>query len=361
MSSQKYNGYYFALEGIRGVAAILVAIRHTGSVFHPIRSPTSFLAVDVFFLLSGFVLAVNYHDKLANKTISAMDFFILRLIRIYPLYLIGSLIGFVALIANAGAIVPSYPLILAKALFFVPSLSQDGSLYPLNPPAWSLFAELLMGAIYGAWLSRASQRVIGIVVILSGCLLAYGILHNGSADIGYQYNLFYYSVIRVGFSFGVGMLLYINLRHIENMFPRIGNWGTLGVLIASALLLIVPIRHGHMLQPLYSLLAVFILFPILITIALRCQPTGRVRTCSVWLGKLSFPLYVFHVPLLSLIEFVFHRLSGVDIDRYAPWAGPPVLLFICLVAVLADVLLDEPVRRFLRRTWFHIKRTGYPA
>ena len=77
---------YATLDGIRGIAAALVAMRHAGALFPGWDFPNSGLAVDLFFVISGFVVASAYDRRLADGlTLGA--FMRIRLIRLYPLYL----------------------------------------------------------------------------------------------------------------------------------------------------------------------------------------------------------------------------------------------------------------------------------
>lgn len=85
--------FYPVLEGLRGAAAILVLFRHIPTYAPPINFQMSYLAVDLFFVLSGFVIANSYEQKLTSEKMSFKEFAVLRVIRIFPLYIIGSLIG----------------------------------------------------------------------------------------------------------------------------------------------------------------------------------------------------------------------------------------------------------------------------
>jgi peptidoglycan/LPS O-acetylase OafA/YrhL len=82
---------FATLDGLRGVAAIAVTSLHFRFELGKFLLPHSYLAVDFFFVLSGFVLAYAYEDRL-SEGMKPIQFLRLRVIRLYPLYLIGTLI-----------------------------------------------------------------------------------------------------------------------------------------------------------------------------------------------------------------------------------------------------------------------------
>jgi peptidoglycan/LPS O-acetylase OafA/YrhL len=355
------KGFYFALEGIRGIAAILVAIRHLAFIYIPVESPTSFLAVDLFFILSGFVLAANYERKLRDRSLTPQAFFTLRIIRIYPLYIIGSMIGCAVLTLDPAVSSASLAGFAARAVVFVPQMDRSLPVYPLDHPAWSLFAELAMCGVYGLWLARASNRIVALVGAVSGCLLLFGIVHTGSADIGYQQSLFVFGLVRIGFSFSVGVLIFRRFAARSTAVRHIGNLGTALVLIAAGAFLLAPVRQGTTASIAYSTLAVFIAFPALIALAVRCQPTGVVRFLSVWLGKLSFPLYVFHVPVGTAMSAAALALTGREITALAAWIAPAAFLAIAALSLVADAFVDIPIRRYLRERLVGGRRRPLPT
>src|SRR6201992_288482 len=109
--------HYEILDGLRGVAAIAVVIFHCFEVFtfdHRFVQLMNhgYLAVDFFFLLSGFVIAYAYDDRWG--TMSTWDFFQRRLIRLQPMVVMGSLIGAALFYAQAGAL---FPMIAATPLW----------------------------------------------------------------------------------------------------------------------------------------------------------------------------------------------------------------------------------------------------
>ncbi|MGE0829924.1 MAG: acyltransferase family protein, partial [Hyphomonadaceae bacterium] len=143
---------FLALDGLRGIAAVAVLLRHFGSAAGPVRLPESYLAVDLFFLLSGFVLAHAYEQRL-RAGMSFWDFLKARFIRLYPLYFLGTAIGAAGAFwlasrnwghAEFGEMLGS----LSFNLAFLPSAFHEHNPFPYNGPAWSLFYEMLASVIF---------------------------------------------------------------------------------------------------------------------------------------------------------------------------------------------------------------------
>jgi peptidoglycan/LPS O-acetylase OafA/YrhL len=191
-----------ALDALRGVAAFAVLLYHLqdSGVFHV--APRGYLAVDFFFLLSGFVVAKAYEDKLL-KGWSTREFFQVRLRRIYPLHVIGSLVGMsahlvvAALNGDWGHAVTTLA-VTAAALAFVPLTRADpkSSVFPLIPAAWSLFWELAINIVFALTVRRLSNRVLQLTIAAAGIGFLGVCLWTASANIGSTAGSFPYGVFR---------------------------------------------------------------------------------------------------------------------------------------------------------------------
>jgi len=133
------------LDGLRGVAAIVVVLFH--AIFGAWVPRFGYLAVDLFFILSGFVLSHAY-DKRFVAGMSVAEFLSLRVVRLYPLYLLGLVLGLCVVRINPSIMdAPAAGVLLnfVLNLFDLPGMEIPGTLYrelfPLNVPLWSLFFE----------------------------------------------------------------------------------------------------------------------------------------------------------------------------------------------------------------------------
>ncbi len=333
---------YFALDAMRGIAAIAVFLHHGNALSHPLVAAAGYRAVDLFFVLSGFVLTHSYEDRLLAGY-GVRRFMLDRLVRLYPLYLVGALLGIAgAWIAYrlGGGQLGLHTLVPAtlSLLVFLPSptWSYTGELVPLNVPCWSLFLELLANLAFALclrWLTTA-RLVLGVVVA-GTCLAAIAIAH-GNANLGSDWATITGGLSRVTFSFFLGCLLY---RLKPSRMIR-SHWAWL-LPVATIPLLCLGSEELVM-----DLLCIFILFPILIGAGAMFETPGH-RLPSM-LGDTSYGLYVVHVPAILLVYKAFSFLKS-DANRFAPATGLMLLFALLVFVVLADRWYDRPVRRYLKR------------
>ncbi len=158
--------HYALLDGLRGVAALLVVWYHifegyafAGGIIVEVVNH-GYLAVDFFFILSGFVISYAYDDRIGKK-FTFNGLLKRRLIRLHPMVIMGALIGTVAYCIQGrmqwnGTQVPFHIIIgsLLLGLFFIPILPKsiydvrgNGEMFPLNGPCWSLFFEYIVNQI----------------------------------------------------------------------------------------------------------------------------------------------------------------------------------------------------------------------
>ncbi|MEG3089492.1 acyltransferase family protein [Sphingomonas sp. PB4P5] len=294
---------YHTLDAIRGVAAFCVVMLHGSGWFGPLKASGGYLAVDLFFALSGFIIADVYEPRFAAG-LTARAFIWQRAVRFWPLYMLGTLIGlFVAVIAT-----PSWWLApqAAGATLFLPSGATH--LYPLNKVAWSLGLELLANLVFVLVWRSATVRNLLIVIGLSAVVLVLVALRDGNLEGGFALATLDTGLARVTFSFSLGVLLYRllpRLRHIP--FPA---W--ILVLLPYPLML-------RSFGPLYDLALVMIAFPILLLLAAKNQIRSGVWLAS-GLGLASYALYAVHKPLTSLIDNAAEHV-GINLSEYAVWSG----------------------------------------
>ncbi len=197
------------LDGIRGVAALLVVMRHADPYFKGLPRTESYLAVDLFFVLSGFVLAYSYQARL-DAGMTAIRFMRLRLIRLYPLYALGLAIAVAAVVFEAfcGVAPPAWievATLLAAFMLPSPVYGAPAGIFPLNGPSWSLFFELAANAVMGAGWRVLSNRVLVVACVVFGASLAAVTINLRSANFGDLWITFPVGFGRACFSFFAGV------------------------------------------------------------------------------------------------------------------------------------------------------------
>ena len=168
--------FFCTLDGIRGLAAILVAMSHTLPFLRPATLDEAHLAVDIFFLLSGVVLANAYEERLLSG-LGVWRFAMIRAVRLYPLYALGCLITVIAALAGIRADIPPEDLLLfvALAVFLLPNpFMGNDQIFPLNGPSWTLFFEMLANMYYAVVIHSLTTRHLVTIMLVSALGLAQG-------------------------------------------------------------------------------------------------------------------------------------------------------------------------------------------
>lgn len=364
--------HYELLDGLRGVAALLVVFYHIfeglsfaagGTLITTINH--GYLAVDFFFILSGFVIGYAYDDRW-KRNMTLGNFFTRRLIRLHPMIIMGTIIGAITFCIQGsvqwdGSHVATSAVMLAllAAMFFIPAypgagydVRGNGEIFSLNGPSWSLFFEYIGNILYALFIHRLSNRGLAILVALSGIGLAWFALFDivGYGMLGVGWTLdganFWGGMLRMLFPFSLGMLL---SRHFRPIKTRGAFW------ICSAVLLIlfcVPYIEGKSpvcLNGVYELICIALIFPALVWIAASGKTTDKqsTRICR-FLGDISFPLYAIHYPLMYLfyawlIKNKLYTLTECWQMAALVYTGSILLAYLCLKCY------DEPVRKWLSR------------
>jgi peptidoglycan/LPS O-acetylase OafA/YrhL len=368
--------HYEILDGLRGVAALLVLWYHVHEGFSfasgaPVIEGINhgYLAVDFFFILSGFVIAYAYDDRL-GKSLSLGGFFKRRLIRLHPMVVLGAIWGATCFFMQGsvqwdGTHVATSAVMIALlcAMFFIPAapgcvyeVRGNGESFPLNGPAWSLFFEYIGNILYALFIRRLSDKGLSVLVALLG--IAWGAFAifdcSGYGNIGVGWSLidygFFSGLLRMLFPFTLGMWVCRNFKPIA---VRGAFWLCSAVLL---LIFLVPnITSGGVvsLNGVYEIFCIAVLFPGIVTLGASGNLSGKIasRVCS-YLGNLSFPLYITHYPAM----YLFYAWM-IDTGRCTLADTWQVTIGVCawniLFATACMKFYDLPVRKMLARKFLH--------
>lgn len=330
--------HYPALDGLRGIAAVAVAVYHLRTVLGiPLGLDNAPLAVDFFFMLSGFVLAHGYSDSL-NAGNAFQNYLLRRVIRLYPLVVLGTVIGALAHAVPCDLSTATLIRLTAQGAVLVPELGSHpdaATFMALDPPAWSLFFEMVASVLFGLGLWRGRLRIALSALAVSGCALAWAALHYGSFDTGWSYDSIGAGMARVGFAFGLGVVLHRAHRSGVRAPVKPGFWS-----LASIFGLLIFSGFSSLA---FQFFCVFVLFPIILLAAAEIQGKEPVAF-NRWSGEISFPLYILHWPVYLWVGIVAARMG---FDRFPVLLAATALLSAGIVAVVAYLSFDRPVRRWL--------------
>lgn len=339
------------LDAIRGIAAIFVLLRHAAPLL-VIPFHRSYLAVDVFFLLSGFVIAHAYDDRLRGGTMSARSFMALRLIRLYPVYLLALVLSLAVMAGmpwgadRPGAASDIVQATVLASLFLPARMEGYTALFPINSPCWSLFFELLVNLAYAAARPLLSDRVLLAIAGTAAAAAAVLASRCGNLDLGYNWQPVSVGggLARATFGFTTGLLVH---RHRARLFaavralPWLSPW--MGVLLAVAVLCSPALPRANWLA---DLACVFAILPVAVIVAASGHPaTPSLARLLVAIGVASYPIYVLHRPVINVVLLSMH---GVPAPGPAI-AGAAMVLLLFALALQVDRHYDVPLRRWLRR------------
>lgn len=357
--------HYEILDALRGVAALIVVWYHIYECF-PLDYQIfkhGYLAVDFFFILSGFVIGYAYDNRWKSMTKGA--FMKRRLIRLHPMVIMGLLLGVITFIIQGaqqwdGSKVATSMIMIAVLLnlFMLPNIPGsptevrgNGEMSPLNGPTWSLFFEYIANIFYMLFLRKLSNKALTIFTTISAvALIAYAVVDiPGYGTIGVGWTLadtnFIGGLLRVTFPFSAGLLISRKFKPIKIK----GAFCICSLMLLGLLaVLFINIGGSTLFNRLYDIFAIIFLFPLILYLGASGgvnskKPNRFYRT----LGDLSYPLYLVHYPFMYLF---YHYIGFPNTFRTPSETWPyHILLFVgnILLAFIILKLYDEPVRKWL--------------
>jgi peptidoglycan/LPS O-acetylase OafA/YrhL len=336
---------YLTLDALRGVAALAVVVVHVPMVLGLPQQVSSGLAVDLFFILSGFVVEHAYGDHLRHE-MTFSRFITVRMIRLYPLYVVGLTVYALFFLARQMWLPRGLVPAVLLALLYLPtppSISFDPTfLFPVNPVSWSLFCELFVNVLYALFMVRLSARYLFSIIVVFGVVLVVEKTYlQAVVDTFGPWSVLLDGIPRALFSFFAGVLLY-------GLAPKHRSWAASPIAILL-LIAIFVFNFGKQVQPIYELVVILIVFPALVLYAALAIPHTPLSKVYVLLGTISYPTYVIHMPLVLWISAFFPRVMGRGLASRAPWSGLFLIFAILIAAYVLDKEYDQPVRRWLRQ------------
>lgn len=359
--------HYQILDALRGVAAVVVVFFHIFEIHSEGDHARQiinhgYLAVDFFFLLSGFVIGYAYDDRWGSMSLK--DFFKRRLVRLHPMIIAGSVLGAAAFYFqdspgmgwNFAAEVPIGRVLLVMLIgcTLIPvgkglDIRGWNEMHPLNGPAWSLFFEYIANIFYALVLRHVSRIVLAVMVLTAAVFtLNHGLgSPNGDFIGGWSIapDQLRLGFTRLAYPFLAGLLLARagKLRYIKNAFPFAA------VLLVT--LLSIPRLGGAerlWINGLYESICILFLFPFIIWLGAGGKAEGKKAAglCK-FLGDISYPVYITHYPL-AYIYMGWVVDKKLTLEEAWPYGLLTVIAAISL-AYACMRFFDLPVREWLRK------------
>lgn len=370
------------LDGLRGVAAMMVVAFHIAECFSydPVDKYLNhgYLAVDFFFVLSGFVIGYSYDDRWrgaeGRPSLTVWEFFKRRLIRLQPMVFFGAIVGFLCFYFGDCPTyfkIPSTTILMLLgstilSAFVIPqpnswNLRGVEELSSINVPEWSLFYEYIGNILYAyifRWLSLKwliTVVVVAALFVLDSALSIniFGFI-NPWDDVPLSLNAgfaltseqFYIGMTRLCYPFLVGLLMARIGRYIS---IKGGFWICSLVIIAIIATPYVGGRTYPLLDGIFDAVCVLLIFPLVILIGAGSKLVGEKsnKLCKL-LGEISYPLYISHYPLVYIFLAYLDRNPEASADARTLGA---IAIYVAdlAIAYAALKLYDEPVRAWLKK------------
>lgn len=329
--------HYRGLDLIRGLAAVVVLVYHADFMFG-LRDrllPGGYLSVDLFFILSGFVIACNYEDAVRHRRITFAQFMVRRVARLYPLYLLMFAVGLVVMTARYRSLygpLAAGPLVATALanLLMLPSFVWpygQAVLFPFNAASWSIFYELVINAVFAVLLARLASRTLVAAWVAAALVLAATVLLVGTLDVGWGAGTFAAGFPRVAFSFTTGMLIWRGRAARAWTTP---GWVLAGLLAGCGVLAQVRLWIPPPLSGATDLAAVTLLLPAVVAAGVGATLRGRNAAAAALLGDISYAVYLTQGAQIITAAGLVQAAFGRKIYDFAPLAG-----FVFIPACLA--------------------------
>ena len=361
--------HYEILDGLRGVAAAMVVAFHLleahsgGNHLNQIINH-GYLAVDFFFMLSGFVIGYAYDDRW--NRMSTGTFFKRRLIRLQPMVVMGSIVGAALFWFQDAPCYPAMEGVSAGAVLLVMLLGCTllplplkwdvrgwMEMHPLNGPAWSLYYEYIGNILYALFIRKFSKTALTVLVAIAACFTVHRCLTAPAGDIvgGWALNWEqqYVGLVRLMYPFFGGLLL-SRLGWLIRTRKNAFWWCSLMIVVVLSVPRIGE-EDGYWMNGLYEAFCIICIFPVIVSMGAGGRITGR-RSAAVckFLGDISYPVYITHYPLVYIYTaWAFNRRATLAEGlpyMLLTFVGAFALAYACLK------LYDLPVRKWLTERFF---------
>jgi len=298
---------FHSLDGLRGVCALSVVLFHAADLFRPgTLLPHGFLAVDVFFILSGFVIALNYDAALQNG-LRLKSFLQARGRRLLPVYWLGAVFNIAVFVwmASSGYYPDGYTNLMIwfgvplLTLLMLPVFSIPGDSFSpaMLSVSWSLLVEWLVNTAYAAWLFSFRTRTLAMLAItgwLAMTVVGYFTGRGWCAGIS-RNEFFTVGLLRGAPAFLAGVVIF--RLHTHSWFAKLPVIAPELLLILWLCIAVVPTATA---TPSFDAFAVTILGPLLVMLLVRSD--YQTSTLAKNLGALSYPLYTVHPGFILLAQ-----------------------------------------------------------
>ena len=362
-STQKF----LALDAIRGIAAVVVLMYHYwlffcfntsfAPPFHEIVYKINrygFFAVDLFFILSGFIFCSIYGEKVASQKVSLKEFSLLRFSRLYPLHWLTLLIVLVMQLFRSSHALSDYPVGYSHSLFSfllnIP-LVQNGwvtTAYSFNGPAWSISVEIMMYLLFFAvFLCGRDKKTIFFLCTFFACMGSIMFFYNWQNGLHF---------IKLQAARGLtGFFLGCVMAMVSGYFDKNKKYELAFTIFLALFAIAMMVLQNNLRNtqndplmdryPMY----VYAVFPALIYLSVKVKVLSQILSIRplLHLGSMSYSIYLLHLPVIILIKTV-DELMGLNLDYSSRLLYLAFIAFVVILSYFTFNYFEKPMQSYIR-------------
>jgi peptidoglycan/LPS O-acetylase OafA/YrhL len=322
-------------------------VRYKG-IFENIFSE-GFLGVSFFFILSGFILALNYREKFISKKITLRKFYVARFARIYPLY-------FITMLAAIPALYSSFKILLYNVFLIQSYIPDQKYFFSFNAPSWSISDEMFFYALFPVLIAISYKlhkifKIILVIAFISLLILLNNVLSGEEA----HYWLYISPFMRV-FDFILGILLFDIALYLKKTKTSL-NQNTFNLFEIGGILTLVVFFAFHKYLPISYRFSIYYWLPMCLIILSAANSFISEKGTTwiskflswkwfVYLGEISFGFYLIHY-LVITYSMKYNGLMGIHLK------GVPFALAMFIITLITSIfafeVLEKPFNKKIKK------------
>lgn len=354
---EKPKEFLHSLNALRAIGAISVCLYHSSAAFGNFGAfPQGYLAVDLFFILSGFIAFYRFNS---NAEIDLVKSAKKRFVRIYIVYIFATILGAIFLITkylyrgfplfDEGGYTPfilSFLRAFALNFFMLPdfdtqSLILDAPLYPFSLQNWTLFWEMVISLVFLFW-RKAFWRFAAPLLIFFGLIVLTQMVGHGNFNHGFDNKGFWLGGLRACFGFLIGIICAkIFLSKQEKLIAFFK--------MCAPILLVLTISYFAWRGPIsvwVEILFVALIFPILVIGISASKSAIYDNSVSRFFGRISYSIFGLHIVILSMMFFLYTYFGLFKLNLFS---GIIYLGIVILSAAFFEKYIERRLNHFFMR------------
>lgn len=294
-----------SLNTLRGIAALVVTAYHAGGMFgvrHWI--PHGYLAVDLFFVISGFIMAHVYQARI-GEGLGFRLFMRRRMARLYPLYAAATVAGAALYLWRVSEglsplkseLLPVFGLNLLLLPGDTTGVLANKAAYPFALQSWSIIWEIALSALFFVWAKWGGRRA-ALIAAGAAMVLVWAAIERRTLDGGFSLATFWVGGVRAAFGFAAGAAVFALIKRGEKVWAVLSGVGAvLGLLMVWY---VFTVRSTWWAA---DLAIAVVVFPLTVALLARLRPRFAEHAVGDFLGEASYSIYLLHGLAMGLATF----------------------------------------------------------